>query len=87
MLQIHVNVCNTVQLLAGFLLCNGGKLENKLKTSNEFSSYIACKNRNRSALVRELLSNNSLFVGQLYEDKYSPCAPVIRSFLQLTSKQ
>ena len=26
-------------------------------------------NRNRSAPVRELLSNNSLFVGQLYEDK------------------
>ena len=24
---------------------------------------------NRSALVRELLCNNSLFVGQLYEDK------------------
>ena len=28
-----------------------------------------CSNRNRSALVCELLSNNSLFVGQLYEDK------------------
>ena len=26
-LQISVNVCNTVQLLAGFLQCNGGKLE------------------------------------------------------------
>ena len=26
-------------------------------------------NRNRSALVRELLSDNSLFVGQLYVDK------------------
>ena len=25
--------------------------------------------RNRSATVRELLSSNSLFVGQLYEDK------------------
>ena len=41
----------------------------KLKTSNVFSSFIVCKNRNRSAPVRELLSNNSLFVGQLYEDK------------------
>ena len=40
----------------------------KLKTSNVFPSFIVCKNRNRSALVRELLSNNSLFVGQLYED-------------------
>ena len=26
-LQIHVNVCNTVQLLAGILQCNGRKLE------------------------------------------------------------
>ena len=41
----------------------------KLKTSNVFSSFIACSNRNRSAPVRVLLSNNSLFVGQLYEDK------------------
>ena len=41
----------------------------KLRTSSVFSSFIVCKNRNRSAPVRELLSNNSLFVGQLYEDK------------------
>ena len=41
----------------------------KLKTSNVFSSSIVCKNRNRSAPVRDLLSNYSLFVGQLYEDK------------------
>ena len=41
----------------------------KLKNSNVFSSFIVCWNRNRSAPVRELLSNNSLFVGQLYEDK------------------
>ena len=41
----------------------------KLKTSNVFSFFIVCKNRNRSAPVRELLRNNSLFVGQLYEDK------------------
>ena len=41
----------------------------KLKTSNVFSSFIVCKNGKRSATVRELLSNNSLFVGQLYEDK------------------
>ena len=25
MLQIHVNICDTVQLLAGFFQCNGGK--------------------------------------------------------------
>ena len=41
----------------------------KLKTSNLFSSFIMSSNRNRSALVRELLCNNSLFGGQLYEDK------------------
>ena len=41
----------------------------KLKTSSLFSSFIMSSNRNRSALVRELLRNNSLFVGQLYEDK------------------
>ena len=41
----------------------------KLKTLNVFSSFTVCKNRNRSAPVRELLSNNSLFVGQLYDDK------------------
>ena len=41
----------------------------KLKTSNVFSSFLVCWNRNRSAPVRELLNNNSLFVGQLYEDK------------------
>ena len=39
------------------------------KKLNLFSSFIVSSNRNRSALVRELLCNNSLFVGQLYEDK------------------
>ena len=41
----------------------------KMKISNIISLFIECYNRNRSALVCELLSNNSLFVGQLYEDK------------------
>ena len=41
----------------------------KLKSLNVFSLLIVCSNRNKSALVRELLSNNSLFVGQLFEDK------------------
>ena len=41
----------------------------KLKFLNVFSLFTVCENRNRSALVRVLLSNNSLFVGQLYEDK------------------
>ena len=34
-----------------------------------FSSLIVCSNRNRSALLRDLLIYNSLFVGQLYDDK------------------
>ena len=33
------------------------------------SLFIVCSNRNRSTLVRDLLCNNSQFVGQLYEDK------------------
>ena len=41
----------------------------RLKTSNMFSSLIVCKNGNRSALECELPSNNSMFVGQVYEDK------------------
>ena len=43
----------------------------ELKTSKVFLSFIVCLNGNRSALLLELLSNNSLFqfVGQLYEDK------------------
>ena len=41
----------------------------ELKTSNVFLSFIVCWNQNRSAPARELLSNNSLFVGQLFEDK------------------
>ena len=44
-------------------------VQKKLITSNVFSSFIVCKNLKRSALVGELLSNNSLFVGQLYKDK------------------
>ena len=40
-----------------------------LKTLNLFLSFIVSSNRNRSALVQELLCNNSMFVSQLYEDK------------------
>ena len=36
----------------------------KLKTSNVVSSFIVCLNGNRSALVCDLLSYNSLFVSQ-----------------------
>ena len=34
-----------------------------------FFLFIVCWNRNGSAPVREMLSYNSLFRGQLYEDK------------------
>ena len=64
---MHVNVCDTVQLLAGILQCNGGKLE-EAEDFKCVSSIIVCQNRNRSALVRESVINDSLFVGQLYED-------------------
>ena len=46
-----------------------GTSSRKLKSSNVILLFIVCSNRNSSALVRELLSNNSLFGGQLYEDK------------------
>ena len=59
----------------------------KLKTSNVFLSFIVCLNRNRSALLRELLSNKSLFVGQLYEDKSLVLWAHDLSSLELTSKQ
>ena len=48
--------------------CNGRELEE----AEDFKcvlSFILCWNRNRSALVCELLSNNSLFVSELYKDK------------------
>ena len=37
--------------IAGFLKCKGGKLE-EAEDFNVFSSFIACSNRNRSALAR-----------------------------------
>ena len=55
----------------------------KLKTSNLLSSFIMSSNRNRSALVRELLCNNSLFVGQLYGDK--SLAPRARDLIFFTT--
>ena len=55
----------------------------KLKTSNVFLYFIVWSTRNRSALVHDLLSYNSLFVGQLYEDKsFSLCT---RDFIFYTT--
>ena len=55
----------------------------KLKTSNLFSSFTVSSNRNRSALVRGLLCNNSLFVGQLY--KYKSLALRARDLIFFTT--
>ena len=55
--------CITVKIVGGISFCNGGKLEES-EGSNCFFSFL-CVRINRSALVRELLSNKSLFVGQL----------------------
>ena len=42
----------------------------KLKEAEDFKCvFIVCLNVNRSALVHEFLSNNSLFDSRLYEDK------------------
>ena len=65
---IFINLCDTRQLFAGFLQCNGGKLEEAEVFKCVFVVY-SVLNWNRSALVRALLSSKSLFVGQLYEDK------------------
>ena len=67
MQPIHVNVCETVKFWAGFLQCNGRKLEEAEDFKCGF--VIFCSNRNRTRLMRDLLSNNSLFVGLLFEHK------------------
>ena len=41
----------------------------KQKTSNVVLSFIVCLNQNRSALVSDLLSYNSLYVCQLHKEK------------------
>ena len=58
----------TVQVLQDFFSAMAESWK-KVKTSNVFSSFIVCSNRNRSALVPKILIKNSLFVSQLYEDK------------------
>ena len=63
MLQIHVNVCKTVQLSHNFFSAMA-KSWKKPKTSIVFLSFIVCLNGNRFVLLHELLSKNSLFVGQ-----------------------
>ena len=59
-------MCDTVQLLTGFPQCNGGKLEEDEDFRRVFVVYYVLESK---SLLRELLCNNSLFVGQLYKDK------------------
>ena len=49
------------KLLAEFFLCDGGKLEE----SEEYNYFFVVFNVLKSALVCDLLSNESQFVGQL----------------------
>ena len=69
---MRVNVCETVRFFGGI-----SSVQWRQVRANVILSYIVCSNRNSSALVRELLSNDSMFVGQLYEINYSRCALVI----------
>ena len=75
MLQIHVNLCDTDQLLAGFPQSNGGKFVEAEDLKCVFVAYCVLES-NRSALLLELLSNNSLFVGQMYENKSRALRPL-----------
>ena len=64
-MQVNVHVCDTVQLLVDFF-SSMAKSRKKLEALNVFPWFILFLNRKRWALVRDrLLSNNSLFVGQL----------------------
>ena len=66
MFQIHVNVLDIVQLLAGILQCKGGKLEEAEDFKCVFVVDCVLETKYISSCW---LSNNSLFVGQLFEDK------------------
>ena len=44
-LRIQVKLCNTVQLLAGFLKCNGGKLEEAEDLKCVFVVYYALESK------------------------------------------
>ena len=41
-----------------------------LDLAKQTTNFIVCSNQNRSVLVCDLLSYNSLFVGQLSADKF-----------------
>ena len=51
--------------------CNGGKLNDIDGFSNIYSVYCVLENRNRSAQVRELLSNNSVSCKKINHSRYA----------------
>ena len=59
---MHVNNSVTVKTVGRISLCDGDSWKN-LKDTITFSSFSMCSYRNRSALVHDLLSNKSQFVG------------------------
>ena len=63
-LSIHVDICDTFQLLAGFLQYFCGKLGETEDFKRVFFVYCVLESK-----LHGLLSNNSLFVDQLYEAK------------------
>ena len=75
-IHIHVNVCDNV-ILAGFIQCNGGKLE-ELKTSKKEIDQLVYVN---CWVIIHCLSVSCTQIN------HSRCVVGIRSSLQLTSKQ
>ena len=71
-LKDDTNTCKRMPnspTIAGFLQGNGEKLEEAETLQMCFRCLLCVRIEIDSALVYELLSNNSLFVEQLYEDK------------------
>ena len=61
---MHVNVSATVKTVGGILYSMAESWKN-LKDNITFSPFSMCLNQNKSALVHDLLSDTSQFVGQL----------------------
>ena len=61
---MHVYISITVKTLGVISFCDGGKLGKNLKGTITFSSFSILESK--SALVCDMLSYKSQFVGQLY---------------------
>ena len=73
--------------MAGFVQCNGGKLEESEGYDCFFNRLMCVRIEIDQALVRELLSNNSCLSVSCKQINHSRFALMILSPLQLTSKQ